>query len=361
MNAVIISRLFVLLIFVGTLVQGQNIELLKKYSYKQFDVEPSISLNYTSHSFLVRPDDNTIIEEPSAEKINELKDSFRVSGDLTCLRKIGEMYLALNQIDTGKYYFDECKSRCLELFEIKPGNRNNLQNLCTLYMEMGELFSAIEIADQMLDINPDDSWAIITNFILTFGIGDFQTANRYCEIAVVECPEDPVTYFLKTMLLTMVEWLEASKNNVFDGFKADFSYLDKVQETFKHNPEIKLVTESSKLYILFIENVGKVIYNNHRSEAVDKINLNKADSLKLALIESQFQEMLDYEIFRKHYTVFQSLGMVNILNEKYLKAIEYFKESIALSGWSQNERESVISNYDNIIYCCILEGDTILA
>ncbi|MFV0591445.1 MAG: tetratricopeptide repeat protein [Draconibacterium sp.] len=53
--------------------------------------------------------------------------------------------------------------------------------------------------------------------------------------------------------------------------------------------------------------------------------------------------------------------MVQILNKSYLKAIGYFKESIELSGWSQKEIESVTSNYDNIIYCCILAGDTILA
>ncbi|MFV0591446.1 MAG: tetratricopeptide repeat protein [Draconibacterium sp.] len=182
------------------------------------------------------------------------------------------MYLVLNQIDTGKYYLNNCKTRCLELFETNPYDRGNLQNLSTLYMEMGELFSAIEIADQMLDINPHDSWAIITNFFLTFSIGDFQTANRYCEIAVVECPEDPATYFLKTILLFMVEWSEASRKNAFEGFKADFSYLDKIQDTFKHNPEIKLVTESCKLYVLFIENVGKIIFNSHRYEAENKIN-----------------------------------------------------------------------------------------
>ncbi len=351
----------ILIFCFGFIAEAQDLERLRKYTYKQFDVSSLFSMSYTVNSFALNSDNELQSEDMLMLKIDELKDSYRRTADINHLKLIKDIYGRLNQIDSVRQYRNALESKCFELLELDLNNAEVYNNLCELYIEMADFYAAMEIANQLLDLNPNDSVAILTNLIANYFCGDFGNANSYAERAIRNFPETPGVYFLKTMLVVWGEGARAAESHSFNGLTADLSYLSEISEENRQDEHIQFVVSVCDLLLWYFEKVLTATFNQSSVSEKYKIKLDASDSLRLSLIENKCRKLIKKNSFKNHYISYHTLGNLNFIEEDYNTAISYFQKSITLAGCSREEKENVIANYDNIMFSYLLLHDTISA
>lgn len=353
--------LYILVQIVYIITSGQDKELLKQYVFKQFEVLPSMEISYGVGDFMLNPKPKSETDELSLKRVDELTDSFKIYNDISYLERIGNLYIRFNQMDTGRYYLREAAAKYQEKLIDNPDDTELLQNLCSIYMELGEPLPAIEFADRIIDINPSDSFAIFTNTSLHLSIGDLPGAKKYCEKAVEHFPENPNTYLLKTTILIFEEYSMLNPSKSFEGLKSDFSYLQTAADTYKNNPEMQLTTLSGKLFVLYQQIAMPYMGNPPKSLKNFKFKVTKSDSLELVKYKNQYLNMTEKQEYKNHYSLYYSLGIIYFLNGDYSEAISYFKKSIDLRRMAYPEDANVLGSYNNIMTCYLFMGDLLNA
>ncbi len=350
--------IFLLLIFSFSLSEGQDKALLKQYTWKQFEIIPSWGISYQTDNFILSPvpQIRSNADKPSLKKIKALKDTLKITSDNSYFKKIGLMYYALNKKDSGRYYLNQAVTIYNSELNNNPADTALLHEICSINYLLGNVYQAMEFADSLLKINPDDSKAIFKNIMMHSDVGDYVGAKLYCEKAIKRFPENPATYLLKTSVIcteASVNFNEQT-NESFNGFNFDSSFLENAASNYRNNSEIQLVTLSCELMLLYYSVVMPINLNPPKSYKNFKIQLTKNNSAKLESFKNQYLNMIEDRKYNNHYSIYYSLGIIHFLKGNYPTAIDYFNTSAELCG-SRND-ENVLSCYDNLRNCYFLMG-----
>lgn len=344
--------LLILFVLASVIINGQDRELLKQYTWKQFDISSvcDIEIQYQTDNFSLTPvkSKESSYDKPSLRAIKKLRDSLRITDDISYLKEIGLMYFALNKKDSGRFYLYEAENRYWEKLKNNPKDSSLLHDICMINYYLGNIQQAMDFADSILKIYPNDLNAMSTNIMLHTGVGDFEGARTYCEKAIEQFPQFPNGYLQKTNVILMEETykLAGKTKENFNGIHFDISFLEEAAETYTCCPEIQMATLSCKLLLLFYGITIPIGFDPPESMKNFKIPLTKNDSLLIDSYEKQYYSMIEASAYYNHYTLYYSLGLINFLKGNYLNAIAFFEKSIELCG-SRNEG-SISSCYDNI-------------
>ncbi|WP_340113571.1 tetratricopeptide repeat protein [Maribellus mangrovi] len=336
--------------------QAQDKTLLKKYVHRQFNVLPHLVF---SNDFYDIQSANFETDDFSYARIDELKDSFETYLDESYLYRIYIIYDGLNDVESGKKYLRELAVRFQDKQIDEPDNIKILRNLCQIHLLLRDIYPAMEFADRILDYDPRDQIALMTNAMLHFGSGDFSVANDYAERGIKAFPESPVFYILKTTLLLSSELVDIKNKDVWEGFSADFSYLLEAEDKYKNNAELQFNLLHCNLFVLYL-NVTMPYFLNP-PESFHKFRLSVSDSLKLHDYEFRLLSMAKMDKFKNNHSLYFYVGFINLLQGEYNTAIEYFTQSIDAYGSQRVNKEKILVSYNNILSCYLLMGDTIQA
>jgi len=361
------GKIIILILFIlaTVVINGQDRELLKQYTWKQFDITSicQITVDYQTDNFSFLPVNKkeSSGDIPSLRKINKLKDSLRITDDIYYLKEIGLMYFALNKKDSGRFYLYEAENRYWDKLKNNPKDSSLLQDICMINYSLGNIQQAMDFADSILKIYPFNLNALNINILLHTFTGDFEGARTYYEKVIEHFPENPLGYLQKTNAILLEETykLAGKTKENFTGIHYDISFLQEAAEIYACCPEIQMATLSCKLLLLFYGITIPIGFDPPESMKNFKIPLTKNDSLELASYEKQYFNMIEDSAYINHYTLYYSLGIINFLKGNYFNAIACFEKSIELCG-SRNEG-SISSCYDNISTCYLYLGDTLNA
>jgi tetratricopeptide (TPR) repeat protein len=348
---------------------AQDVEKIKEFVKEQFEPEVNISVVYSSKDFWTVQHLADPIDELSLDRIEELKDSLRITDNKFYLSKIGKLYGRMNQRAEALEYLYKSVEAHKQLLESDPDSLDAVIQLFSLYVELGESEKAIELSQRAIELNPADSTTTAFVSFLHMSNGNFDQAHEWADQSMDRFPQIPIGYLYKMMALVFEEMgvMQQSENfaelqSSYEGLKSDFSFLEEARQKFADDPEMQVGMLGCQLLVTFYEKAIPMMFDPIEDVTDFKIELTADDKSDLKEIRKKLNSILDSGEFGNLSTLYYSIGLADLMLAKYRSAIKNIETSISHMPLAYRDlQHHVAHHYDCVIGCYLILDDKVNA
>ncbi|MDX2362654.1 MAG: tetratricopeptide repeat protein [Crocinitomicaceae bacterium] len=345
-------------------VNAQDVEALKQLTIDYFEPQATVEINYNSFDFDPVPAPAKPIDPLTTERLIELKDSLKITGDKKYLMALGNLYFRMNHKPEAQGYFKRAIEAYNTALAASPNDLDLLNDLFTIYYAIGDTENALKYNTEILRVDPKDTTAMTVRGFIYVAQGDYKRVIDYANAIIEQHPDFDIQYFLKTIghtftdIIKMQSEFDENGELIWRSLNIDLSYLEEVREQYPDDARIQLMAICSEFFVFYYDAMIPVMKMGTVKTEGFEFPLTRDQLGALKKFEKRFIAFLDDPNFKNYYTVNYSLGLIELLRGKNMAAIDYFE--IAIKNKSTEYRgllSNVVSAYDNLIAAYMFMGD----
>jgi tetratricopeptide (TPR) repeat protein len=315
--------------------KAQNRDSLRSLIQDRFPANLTLAVEYSERDFLFEPYEEKTVDVLSMERLVALKDSFKLTGEINYMVRIGNLYKRLNYAQTGYEWLYKALDQYYVALEENPNSVELLTEVIDLHLALNQQDYAIEKTELLLEINPDDAKLVVSNIALHLFSDNPDEAVSIANAAAKKFPDHPAVVFMQTMtlvqreiqLLSSIGGIEEAQK-MWKRFTLDLTHLEEARTNYPEKVDLQVAILSSELLVFFYGKIIPAFFGGDIGSAGYKFPLDDADKVKLNFLEDEFTALLKHKTFHNKYSLYYSLGIIKILNSKYKKSIPYFESAI---------------------------------